>query len=247
MGVTSPELLEVVLDGTFADMLRHVARVTLMPPVENSLSSLSEVQKRPADAPPAVPAKRECKQSATTGETWAVKVIRRAGEVIEMKIRTPETNTNIQAGALGEKDPSEKCREDALGLSLSWSSDTGRCVDASPILLVQDRTDQRSEGKTTVFIGSHSHRIQALDLITGSLLWERVLGDRIEASAAVSHCGSLVVIGQYHLSKYGLTIYYCMLLALRIFFFPKVATTAVCISCALHLERHGGYLRWETP
>ncbi|XP_044054283.1 beta-alanine-activating enzyme [Siniperca chuatsi] len=202
MGATSPELLEVILDGTFSDILRHVARVTLLLPLENSLSSLSEAKKQHADAPSVVPAKRERKESTAAerlqGRKQAVKVIRRAGEVIEMKIRYPETNANFQADALVEKDSIKKRRDDVLGLSLSWSSDTGRCVDASPVLLVRDGTDQGShKDETIVFISSHSHRIQALDLITGSLLWERVLGDRIEASAAVSHCGSLVVIGCY--------------------------------------------------
>lgn len=198
VGATSPELLEVVLDRTFSDVLGHVVRV--MQPLENSRSSLSEARKRHADAPPVVQAKRErTAAERPQGETWAVRVIRRAGEVIE--IRNPQTNKNIQADR--ENDSSKKRRGDVLGLSLSWSSDTGRCVDASPVLLVQHRTDQRSdEGQTTVFIGSHSHRIQALDLTTGSLLWERVLGDRIEASAAVTRCGSLVVIGQYQLSEY---------------------------------------------
>ncbi|KAI3369008.1 hypothetical protein L3Q82_025980 [Scortum barcoo] len=195
VGATSAELLQVVLDGTFSDILDHVERVTLMRPLQNSPS---EAKKRPADAPSAAPVKRERKQSTATGETLAIKVIRRAGEVMEMKIRTPETHSNVRTDARGEKDSSKKQRDDALDLSLSWSSDTGRCVDASPVLLVQERADQRSGvATTTVFIGSHSHRIQALDLITGSLLWERVLGDRIEASAAVSHCGSLVVIGCY--------------------------------------------------
>ncbi|XP_027146442.1 beta-alanine-activating enzyme isoform X2 [Larimichthys crocea] len=187
VGATSPELLEVILDGTFSDILGHVTRITLMlPPLEKS-----QAKKRHADAPSAAPAKAERKESSAADETRAVTVIRRAGEVIGMKVR----ETNIRADALGEKESSKKRRDDALGLSLSWSSDTGRCVDASPVLLVRDRTD---EGETTtVFIGSHSHRIQALDLITGGLLWERVLGDRIEASAAVSHCGSLVVVGCY--------------------------------------------------
>ncbi|KAK5869916.1 hypothetical protein PBY51_024593 [Eleginops maclovinus] len=199
-GVTSLELLEVILDGTFSDVLRHVQRITLLPPLEESRSQTSEAKKRHAEAPSVVEAKRERTESRAVerpqGETQAFKVIRRAGEVIE--IRNPEANKNIQTEALGEKDLSARGRGDIRGLSLSWSSDTGRCVDASPVLQVQQKTDPRSgKGKTTVFIGSHSHRIQALDLTTGSLLWERVLGDRIEASAAVSHCGSLVVIGCY--------------------------------------------------
>ncbi|XP_018525737.1 LOW QUALITY PROTEIN: beta-alanine-activating enzyme [Lates calcarifer] len=191
VGVTSPGLLEVILDGTFSDVLRYVARVTLMPPLENSTPSLLEAKKRHADAPSVFLAKRERKESTAgerpQGEKRAVKVIGRGGEVIEMKTGNEEMGENLQP-----------MQGDVLDLSLSWSSDTGRCVDASPVLLVHKRTDQRSDvTKTTVFIGSHSHRIQALDLDTGSLLWERVLGDRIEASAAVSRCGTLVVIGCY--------------------------------------------------
>ncbi|XP_074492187.1 LOW QUALITY PROTEIN: beta-alanine-activating enzyme [Sebastes fasciatus] len=186
VGATSPELLEVILDGTFSDVLRHVERVTL----ENSQSS--PTKKRHADAPSVVAKRERTAAERPRGETGWLKVIRRAGEVMEIR------NPNVQADELGEKDSSKKHRADVLSLSLSWSSDTGRCVDASPVLLIQHRTDVRSdEGKTTVFIGSHSHRIQALALTTGSLLWERVLGGRIEASAAVSHCGSLVVVGCY--------------------------------------------------
>ncbi|TDH08198.1 hypothetical protein EPR50_G00094710 [Perca flavescens] len=203
VGGSSPELLEVLLDGTFSDVLRHVARVTPPPPPLESSQSLSEAKKRDADAPPVAPAKRERTESTAAeraqGETWAVRVVRRAGEVMELQTRSPEANKNLQADALGQKSSSKDRSGDVLGLSLSWSSDTGRCVDASPVLLVQHGTDRSSdEGRRTVFIGSHSHRIQALDLTDGRLLWERVLGDRIEASAAVSHCGSLVVIGCYN-------------------------------------------------
>lgn len=117
-----------------------------------------------------------------------------------MNIRYTEDDKTVQNQLLGER---ESCGEADLGLSLSWSSDTGRCVDASPVLLVQNRADHRSDlFKATVFIGSHSHRIQALDVATGNLMWERVLGDRIEASAAVSHCGALVVIGKCQLCEY---------------------------------------------
>lgn len=195
VGATSPELLEVILDGTFSDVVCHVTRTTLSLPLENSPLSLPEVKKRHADAPSVEPVKRGRKQSTAAAETRAVRVIRRAGEVMDIN---PEPNSNLQDDAVDTKDSGKKSGGDALGLSLSWSSDTGRCVDASPVLLVHHRTDQRSDkGSATLFIGSHSHRLQALDLMTGRLLWERVLGDRIEASAAVSHCGSLVVIGQY--------------------------------------------------
>lgn len=192
VGVSSPELLEIILDGTFSDILRHVARLILTPPLENNPPSLSVAKRRHTDAHPEVLVKKERKVSESPtaegmrGETKMVKVIRRANEVIEMNMKTLETNRSSETGA-----------STALGIGLIWSSDTGRCVDASPVLLVEQGTGQRSDVfKTTVFIGSHSHRMQALDLDTGRLLWERVLGGRIEASAAVSHCGTLLVIGQ---------------------------------------------------
>ncbi|XP_074525010.1 beta-alanine-activating enzyme [Halichoeres trimaculatus] len=182
-GGASPELLEVILDGSFSDVLRHIERMTMTLPHKNKMS---EAKKRSAEASSAVPVKRGLPERAQE-EKRGFKVLRRAGEVME--VRDAETDMRSDEDALRGK---VSCAEGgALELSLSWSSDTGRCVDASPVLLVTDRT------KTVVFIGSHSHRIQALDLSSGSLLWERVLGDRIEASAAVTRCGSLVVIGCY--------------------------------------------------
>ncbi|XP_030583289.1 beta-alanine-activating enzyme isoform X2 [Archocentrus centrarchus] len=198
VGVTSPELLEVILDGTFSDIVHHVASARGMLERENCPSTLSQAKRRHASATSVVPARRARKDSTAAErpqvQKQAVKVIRRGGEVTEMNIRYTEDDKILQNEIVGEK---ESHGDANVGLSLSWFSDTGRCVDASPVLLVQNRTDDRSDWSETVFIGSHSHRIQALDVTTGNLLWERVLGDRIEASAAVSHCGTLVVIGCY--------------------------------------------------
>uniref|UniRef100_A0A665VA80 Aminoadipate-semialdehyde dehydrogenase n=1 Tax=Echeneis naucrates TaxID=173247 RepID=A0A665VA80_ECHNA len=195
VGVPLPELVEVILDGTFSDVVHYVARSTPMLPPENSTSPLPQSKKRHAEAPSVAPVKRECRGSESTAaekpqvQTQVLKALNGGHEVIEMNVGGKETGKNIQA---------EKQRTDALSLSLSWSSDTGRCVDASPVLLVQERTNKRSDpARKTAFIGSHSHRMQALDLDSGNLLWERVLGDRIEASAAVSHCRTLVIIGCY--------------------------------------------------
>ncbi|KAM3875855.1 beta-alanine-activating enzyme [Diretmus argenteus] len=236
VGVTSPELLEVILDGSFSDVVQHVARAILMLPFEEN--SLPEAKKRQADALAVAPAKRERIHHHSTAdaekqqgdefcfEKRAVKVLRRAGEVVEMKIRNPESKKNTvgkESDTVGRvrQDSSETDKLNTDGtservgdglvettaLSLSWSSDTGRCVDASPVLLVQGRSDQRPDSaKATVFIGSHSHRMQALDLATGGLLWERVLGDRIESSAAVSPCGTLVIVGCYDGCVYFLCV-----------------------------------------
>lgn len=190
-GAASADLLEVVLDGTFSDVLSHVTRAAQTAAREDRPLSPSGQVKRQSDVAPVAPTKRERKQTMVEEETWAVKVLRRAGEVVDIK--TPKTV--VPDDAIKQNNSSG---EDVLDLGLSWSSDTGRCVDASPVLLLRYRTDQSpEEGKPTVIIGSHSHRVQALDLISGSLVWERVLGGRIEASAAVSHCGSLVAVGQF--------------------------------------------------
>ncbi|XP_029952954.1 beta-alanine-activating enzyme isoform X2 [Salarias fasciatus] len=184
-GASSPHILEVILDGTFSDVLRLVTGVTRR---ENS--SPSEPRKRPADPLSATRTKRERRDSTET-QKLGFKVVRRAGDMMEFNIREGEVNSNVHP-------ETARTGNSSMGLSLSWSSDTGKCVDASPVLLVRGGTGQGTDAaRATVFIGSHSHRVQALALSDGSLLWERVLGDRIEASAAVSHCGTLVILGCY--------------------------------------------------
>ncbi|MED6280966.1 hypothetical protein CHARACLAT_016496 [Characodon lateralis] len=187
VGVSSPQLLEVILDRTFSDVLHHVTQI-----LSERDGSSSSSEKRAANLPSAIPAKRGRKSERTEGEKLGCKVVRRGGEVRGMNRR------NVDAGEeMWELENAENSSYKHVNvcLSLSWSSDTGRCVDASPVILVQDIANGTS--RATVFIGSHSHRIQALDLLSGNLLWERVVGDRIEASATVSHCGSLVVVGSY--------------------------------------------------
>ncbi|XP_061894551.1 beta-alanine-activating enzyme [Entelurus aequoreus] len=170
-GASSPQLVEVLLEGSFADVLRHLAG-------QARPGNGVEGRKRRAETAIAAPAKRDRRAIVApqggAEDGRAFKVLRRGGDFGEMSARSVEST--------------------ALSLSVSWSSDTGRCVDASPVLLVQEGQDGV---QTSVFIGSHSHRMQALDLDTGRLLWERVLGGRIEASAAVSRCGRFVVVGCY--------------------------------------------------
>ncbi|KAI4892535.1 hypothetical protein NFI96_024695 [Prochilodus magdalenae] len=103
----------------------------------------------------------------------------------------PESGDTSRSGSNTDGQP--------ISLQVLWSSDTGRCVDASPVLLVGPE-------RATVFIGSHSHRLQALDLSSGEVFWERVLGDRLESSAAVSKCGTLVAVGCYDGQVYFLHV-----------------------------------------
>lgn len=245
VGGASPALLELILDGTFSDVLRHAERETLtLLQRESSPPSLPGGRKRHTDAPSPLAAKRV---PAAEEETGSFKVISRAGDVTGMGIRNRETNPNLCADELGEAGSSTKCAAGGLSLELSWASDTGRCVDAPPVLLVQDGAGQRSQSRATVFIGSHSHRVQALDLSTGVLLWERVLGGRIEASAAVSHCGSLVAVGQHPVSERRVETSDRHRPSGVVFGFPQVATMAACIFYTPLLERRSGRSRRATP
>jgi len=71
--------------------------------------------------------------------------------------------------------------------------DSGKCIDASP--LVVDDCDE-----CHVYVGSHSARFCALRVDgktrRATLEWEVELDDRVEATAVLSPCGTLVVVGE---------------------------------------------------
>ncbi|XP_029443139.1 beta-alanine-activating enzyme isoform X2 [Rhinatrema bivittatum] len=102
----------------------------------------------------------------------------------------PVTGTRAGSNAPAEESPISVRQ---LTLSIRWKSDTGKCVDASPLAMVSTE----DESSAAIYIGSHSHRMQALDLHSGSVIWERILGGRIESSACVSRCGNFIVVGCY--------------------------------------------------
>ncbi|KAL4635439.1 acyl-CoA synthetase family member 4 isoform X1 [Arapaima gigas] len=247
------ELLEVLFNGSFADVVSRVAMVLFSKDVRKSArpsaqissqelvegsptqppepsrkrsakaldspskeSLLSELLKRPP-SPHAVP-ERAKRPAVVRKRPVEFVMLRRTGEIVEMGLSV----LSLKGGgdALLVRTPtSERAGPPRLRLRVRWTSDTGRCVDASPVLLVtkvdktSDCTESTSEAppehtgaaevqlwdhtETTVFIGSHSHRLQALDFSTGALRWERVLGGRIESSAVVTTCGRFVAVGCY--------------------------------------------------
>lgn len=81
-----------------------------------------------------------------------------------------------------------------MELHVRWRLDTGKCVDASPLVVIPS-VDKSS---ATVYIGSHSHGVVAVDLHTGMVKWEQILGDRIESSACISKCGNFIAVGCYN-------------------------------------------------
>ncbi|XP_062963788.1 beta-alanine-activating enzyme isoform X2 [Cynocephalus volans] len=85
-------------------------------------------------------------------------------------------------------------RAEKMELHVRWRSDTGKCVDASPLVVIP----VVEKSSATVYIGSHSHRMKAIDLYSGKVKWEQILGDRIESSACISKCGNFIVVGCYN-------------------------------------------------
>ncbi|KFZ60853.1 Acyl-CoA synthetase family member 4, partial [Podiceps cristatus] len=80
-----------------------------------------------------------------------------------------------------------------LALCIRWKSNTRKCVDASPLVIIPSK----EVVPASVYVGSHSHAMQAIDLDLGEIKWEKNLGDRIESSACVSKCGNFIVVGCY--------------------------------------------------
>lgn len=229
MGTTPVALLEVILDGSFLDVLSQIVTEKDNNLIQPSMKRICE------DSKPVVSSKRQHTDTTTVGvserragfvspsvrRTMGFIVVRRAGEVIDwgyfqtlqndcfsdtnkskvIAQNIPKDNNayelcKIPQEVARDQEPgrSECSKESSsnvlpLDLRVVWSSDTGRCVDASPVLLVAPE-------RTTVFIGSHSHRLQALNLSDGEVIWERILGDRLESSAAITKCGTLVAVGQ---------------------------------------------------
>ncbi|XP_071786439.1 beta-alanine-activating enzyme-like [Asterias amurensis] len=79
-----------------------------------------------------------------------------------------------------------------------WRYDTGKCVDASPLVVLTTRLN------TVVYIGSHSHKFAGVTMTTGRALWVTELGDRIESSACLSTSGSKIIVGCYDNNLYTL-------------------------------------------
>lgn len=92
------------------------------------------------------------------------------------------------------EDGTSVIRAETMELRVRWRADTGKCVDASPLVVIP----AVNKSSATVYIGSHSHRMMAVDLYSGKVKWEQLLGDRIESSACVSKCGNFIVVGCYN-------------------------------------------------
>uniref|UniRef100_A0A803Y3F1 Carrier domain-containing protein n=1 Tax=Meleagris gallopavo TaxID=9103 RepID=A0A803Y3F1_MELGA len=107
-----------------------------------------------------------------------------------------------------------------LALRTRWKSNTRKCVDASPLIVISSKDEESA----SVFVGSHSHAMQAIDLDTGEVKWEKNLGDRIESSACVSKCGNFIVVGKDVHMEIALRRWSCVFISLSEHF----STSCLC-------------------
>lgn len=95
-----------------------------------------------------------------------------------------------------------------MELHVRWRTDTGKCVDASPLVVIS----VAAEFSAAVYIGAHSHRMMAVDLYSGKVKWEQILGGRIESSACVSKCGNFIVVGKLLNEQFIVKLNYHMIM-----------------------------------
>ncbi|NXN78119.1 ACSF4 enzyme, partial [Bombycilla garrulus] len=116
------------------------------------------------------------------------------GSELENRILTLENKANKNGRSSVQQIHAECSHSSVAELALCgrWKSNTRKCVDASPLIIVPAK-----EVSASVYIGSHSHAMQAIDLDLGEIKWEKTLGDRLESSACVSKCGNFIVVGCY--------------------------------------------------
>ena len=120
---------------------------------------------------------------------------------------SPPASSTLDVVESGRAVPYQASRP-PTSLNRLWCWDSGKCIDASPVALVDparsllllstspfQQAQFCSPESARVFIGSHSGLVAALTATSGHLLWQRQLGARIEASLAVQT--DLLAVGSY--------------------------------------------------
>nr|XP_034968206.1 beta-alanine-activating enzyme [Zootoca vivipara]XP_034968207.1 beta-alanine-activating enzyme [Zootoca vivipara]XP_034968208.1 beta-alanine-activating enzyme [Zootoca vivipara]XP_034968209.1 beta-alanine-activating enzyme [Zootoca vivipara]XP_034968210.1 beta-alanine-activating enzyme [Zootoca vivipara] len=219
VGKTVPGLLEIILSRSIEEVYRHILE-TVFPSENLKLSCDNAVKGKLSESSREEPSQKYVQlkperspivESNIVGFTAVTRGNRllSMGDPLKSHSNTEQAGESevlpsvwdktIVSGANVAEDDSilntpvhenigqtaEKCM-----LHLRWKSDLGKCVDASPLVVAEKLS-------AFVYIGSHSHVIQAIDLYSGKVKWERNLADRIESSACVSRCGNFLVVGCY--------------------------------------------------
>ncbi|XP_070613319.1 beta-alanine-activating enzyme [Erythrolamprus reginae] len=215
VGRPIPDLVEIILNRSISEIYKHILKSAF--PSDNVTTSSHSAVKRKLSDP--LGEELNNKRVEFTPESLLETDMATVGFIAVSRgnhlvsINEPMKNP-IEAEkneVLPNSDPNVNIREDdsaggnldeanldeitqKLTLRVRWTSDLGKCIDASPLLVipVPDRSS------ALVYIGSHSHVIQAVSLYSGKVKWTRNLAGRIESSACVSKCGNFIVVGCYN-------------------------------------------------
>nr|XP_003221627.2 PREDICTED: acyl-CoA synthetase family member 4 isoform X1 [Anolis carolinensis]XP_016849521.1 PREDICTED: acyl-CoA synthetase family member 4 isoform X1 [Anolis carolinensis] len=220
LGKTVPGLLEILLSRSVGDVYEHILRTAFLG--DDVKGSCTNALKRKNYENESEDTRAKQKQERLSAEVDPVGLIavRRGnrslsiGEPLKNQSETEQvgdnatqttqhdvtiaSNENIaEVDSVRKTSLQENPRKtfENLALSIRWKSDLQKCVDASPLVVISTSDNYPS---SFVYIGSHSHIIQAIDLHSGEVKWEISLADRIESSACVSKCGNFIIVGCYN-------------------------------------------------
>ncbi|KNC99536.1 uncharacterized protein SPPG_04926 [Spizellomyces punctatus DAOM BR117] len=177
-----PILLTRILHNAASEV---VAYVTQLLNSDEPLSSTVRKRSRPSSVGDSI---TSCRQRQCLDESED-----RAGILIVR--RTMEATTRSHEHHDRHRELQKK-----LKLRVQWKVNLEKCVDASPVLLIKAE-DERQVLMT--YIGSHAGIFSAIDVLTGTLIWQAQIRGRIESSACVTRDGKVVVVGSYDFRVYA--------------------------------------------
>ncbi|KAF1743232.1 hypothetical protein MXB_1123 [Myxobolus squamalis] len=76
-----------------------------------------------------------------------------------------------------------------------WEINTGKCVDASPVIY-------HDKDCSHIYIGSHSGQFFSIDIQIGRIAWSTKIDSRFIATAVITTTGNFVVIGAHNNNVY---------------------------------------------
>ncbi|XP_039187059.1 beta-alanine-activating enzyme isoform X2 [Crotalus tigris] len=218
VGRPIPDLIEIILNHSISEIYKHVLKAAF-PSDHLSISSHGAV-KRKLGGPPSEEPNNKCvelnSESSLKTEVATIGFIAVSRGNHLVSVSEPVTNqieaeqaekngvlqkSNVSVNITEGYSAGENLSDAYLGeitpkltVHIRWTSDLGKCVDASPLLVIPI-PDALS---AFVYIGSHSQAIQAIDLYSGKVKWTRNLAGRVESSACISKCGNFIVVGCYN-------------------------------------------------
>lgn len=217
VGRPVPDLVEIILNHSISEIYKHVLK-SAFPRDDLTINRHSAVKRKPNDPLGEEPNNKyveltpENSLKTDVGPVGFIAVSRgnhlvSIHEPVKNQIEVepaekeevaPESDTNLNItedysaeGNLDEVNFGGATQK--LTLRVRWTSDLGKCVDASPLLVIP----VPDKSSALVYLGSHSHTVQAIGLHSGKVKWTRSLAGRIESSACVSKCGNFIVVGKY--------------------------------------------------